>query len=54
MSTFYKFFPFEDYFHHRNALKAHFAENGVLGIVLIAAEGINGTISGTREAIDAL
>ena len=54
VSTFYKFFSFPDYFEHRGALTAFMAERGMVGNVLLAAEGINATVCGTRQAVDEL
>lgn len=54
VSTFYKFFVFPDYFEYRNDLKSFFDEHEILGNVLLAAEGINATVCGSREAIDAM
>ncbi len=38
----------------RQALASLLGELGIKGTLLIAAEGINGTLAGTREAIDSL
>lgn len=54
VSAFYKFFPFPNYFLHRAALKRLLNEHGIQGTILLAPEGINGTVAGGREAIDAL
>ena len=54
ITTFYKFFSFPDYFEHRQEVKDFMASQEIHGNVLLAAEGINGTVSGSREAIDAL
>ena len=54
VTTFYKFFPFPDYFHHRDAIKQFLSQQEIQGNVLLAAEGINATISGKREAVDAM
>ena len=54
VAALYRFTPFED----PAALKAPLAkvacENKVKGTLLLAPEGINGTIAGTREGIDAV
>lgn len=54
VAALYQFTPFED----PAALKAPLAKlcctNGVKGSLLLAPEGINGTIAGTREAIDSV
>lgn len=53
VAALYKFAPLVDFANHKagieNACKAH----GVMGTILLAPEGINGTIAGTREGIDA-
>ena len=54
VTTFYKFFAFPDYFHHRDTMKQFLSEREIQGNVLLAAEGINATVAGTREAIDAM
>ena len=53
IAAFYKFFRFPDYQERRPALAAAFCGLGVKGSVLLAAEGVNGTIAGSAEAIDA-
>lgn len=54
VSAFYKFFPFPDYFLQRTAAKELLNQYGVKGTLLLASEGVNGTVAGSREAIDAL
>ncbi len=53
VTTFYKFFPFTDYISCKTPLLQLFRSQGIKGTVLLADEGINGTISGTRAAVDA-
>ena len=53
IAAFYKFFRFPDYQERRPALAAAFCGLGVKGSVLLAAEGVNGTIAGSPAAIDA-
>lgn len=48
----YKFVELNDYEELRQPLFDVMAENAVKGTLLLAREGINGTICGTREAID--
>lgn len=48
----YKFVTLENYKELRQPLLSVMEENGVKGTLLLALEGINGTISGTREGID--
>jgi len=53
IAAFYKFFRFPDYAQRRHALAQRFCSLGIKGSVLIAEEGVNGTIAGSPEAIDA-
>jgi len=50
--AFYKFVSLPDYEEIRLPLRAFCKEHGVMGTVLLASEGINGMLAGTREAID--
>ncbi|MCC2604124.1 oxygen-dependent tRNA uridine(34) hydroxylase TrhO [Planctobacterium marinum] len=50
----YKFVALENYQEIRQPLLTYMEEQGIKGTLLLASEGINGTVSGTREAIDAL
>lgn len=52
--TFYKFVTLSDYESIREPLLKLCEEQGVLGIILLAEEGINSTVASTREGIDAL
>lgn len=54
IAAFYHFFDFPEYNEKRAALQALLDRHGVKGTVLLAPEGINGTLAGTREAIDAV
>lgn len=54
ISTYYKFFPFPDYFENRGQLQEFMSAQGIMGNVLLAAEGINATVCGSREAMDAM
>jgi UPF0176 protein len=54
VAALYKFFAFPDYRDWQDTLRARMDELGVRGTLLLADEGINGTISGRREAVDAL
>ncbi len=54
VAAFYKFVRLPDFVEKRSALLAHCQEQGVLGTILLADEGINGTIAGPRQAIDAV
>ncbi|PQA86769.1 rhodanese-related sulfurtransferase [Hyphococcus luteus] len=53
VSAFYKFTPLPDFETHQAGLLACAEENGVKGTILLAPEGVNGTISGPREGVDA-
>ncbi len=50
--AFYKFAPLDDYQVLRESLLVYCKEQGILGTILLASEGINATIAGTRESID--
>ncbi len=52
--TFYKFVPLDDAKNLRVQLSDICNKNGVKGTILLASEGINGTISGSRDGIDAV
>jgi UPF0176 protein len=53
VAAFYKFFRFPDYAERRQALAQRFCNLGIKGSVLIAEEGVNGTIAGSADSIDA-
>ncbi|MEI8135141.1 MAG: rhodanese-related sulfurtransferase [bacterium] len=50
--AFYKFVPVPDYVELKPTLRSFCMEHGVKGTILLAAEGINGMLGGTRTAID--
>ena len=52
--AFYKFVPLEDYVELRLPLHAACKKLGLKGTVLLASEGINGMLGGSREAIDGI
>ncbi|MGK7890688.1 MAG: rhodanese-related sulfurtransferase [Leptolyngbyaceae cyanobacterium] len=53
--AFYKFVPFADYVEWQAPLLAICQEKDIWGTILLAAEGVNGTISGeTPEAVEAI
>jgi UPF0176 protein len=52
--TFYKFVRLPDFAEKRDSLLSQCEAQGIKGTILLAAEGINGTIAGSRQAIDAL
>jgi UPF0176 protein len=52
IATFYHFFDFANFEAKRSPLKNQLIKLGIKGSLLIAPEGINATLAGTREAID--
>jgi UPF0176 protein len=50
----YKFVTLDDYVSLREPLLKFMTEHEILGTLLLANEGLNGTVAGSREAIDAL
>lgn len=54
VATFYHFFDFADYAAHRQDLLELFKREQICGSLLIAAEGFNGTLAGSRDGIDAV
>ena len=52
VATFYKFVKLGDIAERQNSLLAYCIEQGIKGTILLADEGINGTIAGDRTAID--
>ena len=52
VAALYKFVMLKDFATLRQPLLAAMKAHGVKGTLLLAEEGINGTISGKREAID--
>ncbi len=52
--AFYRFAALPDASDLRAPLEAFCADRGIKGSILLAGEGINGTVAGTAEAIDAL
>ncbi len=53
VAAFYHFFDFPYFAEHKQLLKEEMVRLGIKGSVLIAAEGFNGTVAGSRESIDA-
>ena len=51
VSAFYKFFPFSGYAEHQQPLLALMQAHQVRGSILLASEGVNGTICGADAAI---
>jgi UPF0176 protein len=54
ISTFYQFFNFPNYVEEKEPLLDFCKSHSLKGTILIASEGMNSTISGTRTAIDQL
>jgi len=54
VTAFYRFVNFPDFQEFRQPLLTLMHKHGVRGTVLLAAEGINGTIAGSRSGIDAV
>ncbi len=54
VAAFYKFAKLPDFNQKRSPLFAYCQDRNVKGTILLAEEGINGTIAGSREAIDAV
>ncbi len=54
IAAMYKFVALPDFKELREPLLDFCLEKGIKGTLLLAHEGINGTVSGSREAIDAL
>lgn len=54
VAALYKFFPFSDYKEWRQRLKELCLPYDIRGTLLLAPEGINGTVAGPRDGIDAL
>lgn len=54
VATFYKFIKLPDFAEKRDSLLACCQAQEIKGTILLAAEGINGTIAGSRQAIDAV
>ena len=52
VAALYKFTRFADFEQYRDPILNTMLDNDVKGTLLIASEGINGTISGTRQGID--
>jgi UPF0176 protein len=54
VAALYKFVSLPDYTELREPLLRELNHNGVKGTILLAEEGINGTIAGNRDGIDAV
>jgi UPF0176 protein len=54
VAALYKFVTLDDYHELREPLLQHCIDAGIKGSLLLAHEGINGTIAGSREGIDSV
>tara|TARA_R110002049_G_scaffold72490_6_gene187339 strand:- start:11794 stop:12705 length:912 start_codon:yes stop_codon:yes gene_type:complete len=54
VAALYRFVPLPDYVDRRQPLQDEMNELGVYGTLLLAPEGVNGTVAGSRQSIDAL
>ncbi len=54
IAAFYQFTHLADYASHQAPLLALANDHGLCGSILLAPEGVNGTIAGTKDGIDAL
>ena len=54
IAAFYKFVRLDDYQNRRQPLLNLCQQQQIKGTILLAAEGINGTIAGTRSSIDTI
>ena len=52
--SFYRFLDLPDPKAHGESLLALCNEKGLLGTILVASEGVNGTLAGSREAVEAI
>lgn len=52
--TFYTFFDFPDFKEERDPLQAYCVQQKVKGTILLAHEGINGTLAGTRSGVESV
>ncbi len=54
VAALYRFTSLPDFDSHRDPLQAACDRHGVMGTLLLAGEGINGTIAGSRASVDAV
>lgn len=54
VATFYKFVRLPDFAVLQSPLLSHCQSHSIKGTILLAAEGINGTLAGSREAVDSV
>ena len=51
VATFYRFASLDDHVVLRDRIEARCQDLGIRGIILLATEGINATVSGTRDSV---
>lgn len=51
VAAFYRFVPLPDYRAMRSSLQQRCEDLGLLGTILLAEEGINGTVSGPEKGV---
>jgi UPF0176 protein len=54
VAALYKFVKLPDFAEKQHQVRSHCEDVGIKGTILLAAEGINGTIAGTRQSIDSV
>ena len=54
IATFYKFVALDNLEGRKKAIAAYCSSQDIKGTILLASEGINGTIAGSRQAIDTI
>lgn len=54
VAAFYKFVALPDFRDLQKPMRDYFMQHNIRGSILLADEGINGTVAGEREAIDAV
>ncbi|MDZ8051338.1 MAG: rhodanese-related sulfurtransferase [Aulosira sp. ZfuVER01] len=54
VATLYKFVSLPDFAEKRDSLLSYCQQQGMKGTILLAQEGINGTIAGSRQAVDSV
>lgn len=52
IASFYKFIPLDDFEQLREPILLKMRDIGIMGTIILAAEGINGGFAGTREQMD--
>ena len=54
VAALYHFAPLDDLADHREALLSVFRDHDIKGTILLAPEGVNGTVAGPKDGVDAL